>query len=456
MASAARGRAALEASDYPKALSHFTLALIDFPTSPDNYLLRSTAFARLTPPRYDLALQDAEYAVAFAKKREKREKILASQQRRAVALFGLGKYADAKFILTSIHGLRPADSKPSKMEGDMWLAKVERKLNDLSVEDRQHTATEYPDIRIPADVELKATFQSQLNPDKSFRFPEEGPSSSTLPVPDAKSSGTPNAASSSQTPTPTTVASLPPSKLRHEWYQNPQSVTLTIYAKGVPKDAAKIDISNTSVSVSFPHPSNLTSTFDFSLDPLFALIDASQSRGTVMSTKIELVLRKAVAGQKWPALEGNEPLTPANGNNAPRGNDPASVAGSSTLKPSAITSSTAGPSYPTSSRNGPKNWDKLASDLHAKSKTKRPKSATKKATDSNEQTSEPEAEDEIESDFEGGDDVDAFFKKLYAGSDEDTRRAMMKSFYESNGTALSTNWSDVGKRTVDEVKSKDD
>ncbi len=33
--------------------------------------------------------------------------------------------------------------------------------------------------------------------------------------------------------------------------------------------------------------------------------------------------------------------------------------------------------------------------------------------------------------------------------DEDTRRAMMKSFVESNGTVLSTNWKDVGQKTVE-------
>lgn len=40
-----------------------------------------------------------------------------------------------------------------------------------------------------------------------------------------------------------------------------------------------------------------------------------------------------------------------------------------------------------------------------------------------------------------------FFQHLFAGADDDTRRAMMKSYVESNGTSLSTNW--------DEVKSKD-
>ena len=39
------------------------------------------------------------------------------------------------------------------------------------------------------------------------------------------------------------------------------------------------------------------------------------------------------------------------------------------------------------------------------------------------------------------------FKMIYAQSDENTRRAMIKSFQTSGGTVLSTNW--------DEVREKD-
>ena len=37
---------------------------------------------------------------------------------------------------------------------------------------------------------------------------------------------------------------------------------------------------------------------------------------------------------------------------------------------------------------------------------------------------------------------------LRVKGDEDQRRAMMKSFVESNGTVLSTNWDEVGKKEV--------
>jgi suppressor of G2 allele of SKP1 len=53
-------------------------------------------------------------------------------------------------------------------------------------------------------------------------------------------------------------------------------------------------------------------------------------------------------------------------------------------------------------------------------------------------------------DEEGADDqgVNALFQQIYKDADDDTKKAMAKSYIESNGTALSTNWDDVKKGTV--------
>ena len=153
---------------------------------------------------------------------------------------------------------------------------------------------------------------------------------------------------------------------------------------------------------------------------------------SVLKTKIEIVLQKT-SPIKWKTLEGTE--------------KPSTNGESTAIPPTeAVKPKETAPSYPTSSRKGPKNWDKVADDLTKKAKP------AKKRSDSD---SEPDDGDDIDGD-ESGDDVDNFFKKLYKGSDADTQRAMMKSYQESGGTTLSTNWEDVGSKRVEPYKSADD
>ena len=62
-------------------------------------------------------------------------------------------------------------------------------------------------------------------------------------------------------------------------------------------------------------------------------------------------------------------------------------------------------------------------------------------------------EDEAE-DFEAK-DVDGVLKKIFANCDDDAKKAMMKSWSESGGKVLNTNWDECKGKKV-EPKSKDD
>lgn len=57
-------------------------------------------------------------------------------------------------------------------------------------------------------------------------------------------------------------------------------------------------------------------------------------------------------------------------------------------------------------------------------------------------------------DEETNEDPNAFFTKLYEGTDEDSKRAMMKSYIESNGTILTTNWKDAKDKTFETTPPK--
>jgi suppressor of G2 allele of SKP1 len=171
-------------------------------------------------------------------------------------------------------------------------------------------------------------------------------------------------------------------------------------------------------------------------------IDPSKSRWSATPRKIELVLHKAVPGVKW-ATWGTEKIgsvaagdsngtaaasdeQPTTAETAPITSGPASVPTSkqstTAPPPTTTTAPATAPAYPTSSRTGPKNWDKVVSGA-----------------------------DGAEEDDADKQDVNFFFKQLYKGATPEQQRAMMKSFVESNGTALSTDWEDVKNRKVETV-----
>lgn len=404
---ASKGAAAISASDFQAAVDHYTKAITINPQAVDYYIKRSTAYTRLSPPKYAAAYNDSEIALMLASKRAKRELIAQSQLRRGIALFGLQRWADAKQSFAWAKKLNEKDNVVK-----IWEVKVEGKLSSLAENDpaRQADIKEIPDVELPK-VEAKTPEQKT---EGAAEIKEQG-------APNGEKAGAAETALAS----PNEGLQMPIGKTRHEWYETNDSVTVTLYAKGIPKDKTTIEFQKRSLALSFPLPGG--SSFEFALDPLYAEIDESASASEIKPMKVVLTLKKAVTGQKWRSLEAKEPITIVSAKDKVDDDVKRAVLGD--------TASNSAPSYPTSSKSGPKNWDKVAQDLSQK---------PKKDGEAGKDDSDAGLEDDYE-----GDAVNGFFQQLYKNADADTRRAMMKSYQESNGTALSTNWAEVGKGPVE-------
>lgn len=423
MEEAARGASALEKSDFALAITHYTNAIDTNPGAVTYYIKRSTAYTRLSPANHAAALKDAEVAVVLANKRGKRELLWQSQQRRAIALFGLGRWGDAQACFKWVEKLNKDEKSLN-----IWFAKVEDKLKGLVGDDERGKTTlrEIPEVDLP---------EQEVN--KGKQKTEDSKAATTPDPPDSKVK-------------PEGVKT-PAGKIRHEWYQTPDQVVVTLFAKGVPKDKATIDIQEKSLSISFPMPNS--SEFEFSLDPLYSLINPSASSAKIMSTKAEFTLQKRAAGEKWHSLEGSELTKLSELSDNKTGDAPSALAIKAADLAGKLPHPSSAPAYPTSSKTGPKNWDKLATELTKKltKKQKENSTADGKREDEGEHGSD-DADDDggaLDDDLEGPDPVQGFFQKIYRDADPDTRRAMIKSYQESNGTSLSTNWSEVGKGPVE-------
>lgn len=276
MDQAHRGAKALEDSNFSAAIQWYTQALAVNPHATDYYIKRSTAYSRLKAqdggPNGEAALHDAEMAVALGVQRGRRELILAGQMRRGIVLYQLERFGDADYVFQFMRSkLGPPEGSTQSNEANVkaamaasgddgardkskyqelpiWEMKVKGRLAKLESGDEKAKVTvkEVPDIEVGDVEELKKVYQaqSQENSNPSVTKPSASVSASgnaSKPVAESKKEPIVQPPASTQPPTT--------DKVRHEWYQTSETVVITLYAKGVPKDKADIDIQDTSVSI---------------------------------------------------------------------------------------------------------------------------------------------------------------------------------------------------------------
>lgn len=205
-------------------------------------------------------------------------------------------------------------------------------------------------------------------------------------------------------------ATTDPSCVRHEFYQTLTHVVVSILIRGASEEAVSVGYERAGLSVCVKLGPNCEYQLDLSL---FAQVEPAECSHTVGPAKVEVRLKKAVA-TKWDALEGT-----GEGGLAAYQQRPEQAGASSAAD------APARPAYPTS-RPKKTDWDKVEHEVKR---------------------------EEEEAKLEGDEALQKLFRDIYARSDEDTRRAMNKSFQTSGGTVLSTNWSEVGTKDYEKDRT---
>ncbi|KAI7731963.1 hypothetical protein M8C21_008975, partial [Ambrosia artemisiifolia] len=342
---AAKAKEAFIDDHFELAVDFYSQAILIDPHNPDLFSDRAQANIKLN--NFTEAVADASKAMELDPSNPK------AYLRKGTACFSLEEYQTAKTTFEAGSKLAPGDTRFTD-----WIKKCDKciveEFGELPTHSSDATPTNVAASSTTKDVEEVKNVSSEV----------------------------------------ITTPAKP--KYRHEFYQKPDEIVVTIFAKGIPANSVSVSYGEQILSVTIDVPGEDPYIFQ---PRLFGKIVPTKCRYDVLSTKVEIRLSKAETVH-WTSLEF--------------------VNSSLVVRQSNVSTATQRPAYPSSKPT--KDWDQLEAQVKREEKDEK---------------------------LDGDAALNKFFRDIYKDADEDTRRAMKKSFVESSGTVLSTNWKEVGSKVVE-------
>ena len=393
---------------------------------------RSAAFYRLR--RNEDALEDALEAMSIWSSEKEKGKGIAGlrpmesevcHKRAGVAAMNLQDYKQAKELFEKaqqLATLNRGDEKTYQSYIRQCDYNLKPKASPSPMMDMGGMTAAAAPVSSPAPAPARVAVSKAATEKKSTASPATAAKPAAKkpkPAPTPPQSASTNSSSTTINNKKIPVTSVP----KYQYYQNDKFVTVSLLESNVKAENLDVQFEVSHLTVRLTK-AGITHTVI--CGNTYTDVNVEGCKINIKDEKVLIKLKKENVGFEWPELLGKKtfgssstsrPAAPAA---AAEGESKQDEDGKE-AKPAAppvVPTIPAGKPRPYASH---KDWDKIEKELADAEKEEKP---------------------------EGDEAMNKLFQTIYASADEDTKRAMIKSYQTSGGTVLSTNWGEVKEKDV--------